>query len=219
MNEQDEGDGLLSRSDAVATLASFREEHLGLLRQATAGSTDGLRAEDHLVIAALVRSLANIDGFLAMVDQGNKFCAIPIVRSQLDSAMRVFACILVDDPHAFGEHLLHGNQPGKFKDRDGERLLEGYLKGKLAEKHEHADEVYSYTSGFAHLSNHHLFGVLDLEESQKGTLAFVDFEGLPPWPEREIRSALVEFVWATDILLDVCKGWREGKAAREARPS
>lgn len=110
MNEQDGGDGLLSRSDVVATLASFREEHLALLRQATADGPDRLHAEDHLVIAALLRSLANIDGFLAMVDQGNKFCAIPIVRSQLDSAMRIFACTLVDDTHAFGEHLLHGNQ-------------------------------------------------------------------------------------------------------------
>jgi hypothetical protein len=133
--------------------------------------------------------------------------------------MRVFACTLVDDTHAFVEHLLKGNLPSRFKDRSGKHLREGYLEEKLAEKYEHVKEVYSNTSGYVHLSNHHLFGVLDLAESQEGSLKFGDFEGLPPWTEREIRSALVAFVWATNILLDVCKDGRSCKAARQASSS
>ncbi len=177
MNPTGKGGKLIWLGAGVKTLARYTTEHYELLGEATANPSK-VYPKDHVVIATLPRSLANIDGFLSMIEQGNKFCAIPITRSQLGSLMRVLACTPVDDTSAFGQHLLQGESPSKFKDRSGKQLRETYLKDKLAEKHEPVDEVYEYPSGYVHLSNHHLMAALNREQSRKGRTAFIFARGI-----------------------------------------
>ena len=133
--------------------------------------------------------------------------------------MRVFACTLVDDIDAFVKHLLQGHLPNKFKDRNGKELHEGYLKEKLAKEWASTwKSVLGLVRLRPSLQAPPIWGSEPRGEP-KGPIRFVDFETLPPWPETKILLDLGVFVWASDILLDVCKKCREGKANRQPKSS
>jgi len=201
----EENEMLLSKSQAAGLLAAMSKETHEILEWALSRT---LCARDHLFIAGLNRSIANIDGFLLLLDQKNLFCAVPIIRFQLDSAMRLHACSLVKDVDEYVNHVLEGKPPSQYKDRDGNSLRDAYLHGKLSAKYEEVSRIYHDTSGYAHLSDHHLFGIVDRERSEGDKVDFHDLGSLIPRDETSLRSRLTEMVWATHVLLEECKVWQ-----------
>jgi len=197
-------------SVSVEALAAIREDHIELLREGIVGRPDGVHAEDHLVIAALRRSLDNILGFLAMVDQRNVFCGVPIIRFQLDTAMSLYARNLVKDVLAYASHITEGKERRGYCDRTGRLLTDSYLHRELTKKYESVTEIYGDASGYIHFSRQHMLRVLDLEESQRQENAvFRDIDELTAgWSEEEVRNALVEFLWATHAILVECTEWK-----------
>jgi hypothetical protein len=212
----DEQKPLPTNADLVASLANMRDEQDGVLEEI--GKSPDLRdAVDHLVLAALRRSEALMDGFVLMVEHRNGFCAIPLVRLQLDSAMRVHAMSRVEDPTALGLHMLEGKPLGTFDDRNGERLTDAFLHQELNKKYEHVSDVYRHTSGFVHLSGHHLVGVLDTAEIRTSNRVLIaDIHEPTPWSDDDVQDALLNFLWATQALLDEC---RSVHAAKSGGPS
>jgi hypothetical protein len=65
-------------------------------------------------------------------------------------------------------------------------------------------DLYQDTNGFVHLSNHHLFGVIDREQLGGGEVVFTDHELLPPWSEADRKGAMVSMLWATHVLTEEC---------------
>lgn len=197
----------LSLSELITIVANQRVDHFTVLE--VAADQDRLTAEGHLVAAALIRSLALTEGFLSMVEQANRFAAVPLIRMQLDSAMRVLACSLVTDPFDFARHILEGGRPSQYTSRDGVRLFDAFLLDELAKRTPHVRDIYEETSGFVHLSRHHLFGVVDVDKvfsDQK--IVFHEYQSIPPWSEADRKSAILLFSWASEVLLDMCKDWR-----------
>lgn len=192
-------------STFVSSLAAFRDEHLDLLKQCTSEETVPVGALQHLVIAALRRSAALIEGFLVLTDMKNKFCAVPLIRMQLDSAMRVHACRLVDDPASFVKHILEGGEPGKFKQSPKLDLRDCELHRRLTEKYPLTSDLYKDTNGYVHLSDKHLFGIFDWEGLQNGNIELTDFGSLPPWSDADMKGWLVQLIWASHVLTDECK--------------
>lgn len=112
---------------------------------------------DMLFLAALNRTYAQLSGFVALLKARNFICAAPLVRLQLDTALRLFAGTLVDDPHDFTMQVLQGTQVRQIRSRDGEKMVDAYLVKKLAELYPWVSDVYSHTSGYIHLSEKHFF--------------------------------------------------------------
>src|SRR5277367_1434699 len=52
------------------------------------------------------RTLALSSGFRSMVEQRNSLCALPIVRMQLDTALRLYAGFFVTDHQKFCEKVI-----------------------------------------------------------------------------------------------------------------
>jgi hypothetical protein len=210
---------LPSETESVCALVKMREENLAYLRLAASGTGVEVRAEDYLVIAALRRSLDNIDGFLAMAAGRNISCGEPIIRLQLDTAMTLFARTLMDDVFDFVSHLAEGKHRRRYKDRDGEPLTDSYLHRQLTKKHEETSDIYGRTSGFIHFSQRHMERVLDLEATQRtGRPVFKDVEHLTAgWDDEEVCGALVSFLWATEAILAECAAWQASRHVHDDR--
>lgn len=174
-----------------------------------AAHVDSLNAIDHVVLAALRRSEAVMDGFVLMVEHRNRFCAVPLVRLQVDSAMRVFAFSIVDDPTDLGLHLLEGNSLSGFKDRSGNRLTDSFLHAELTKKYPLISQVYQHTSGFVHLSAHHLVGVLKAPEIiASGKVSIANICEPVEWVDEDVQGTFLDFLWATNALIEECKDVR-----------
>jgi hypothetical protein len=185
-----------TNADLVSALGQVCDEHIHWMREIVAPGIS--RAEDHVVVAALRRSLALATGFVTMVGQRNRFCALPLVRLQLDSALHVFAYTLVDDAGALFQHALNGHPLHEHKDRNGRPLSDSRLHRELSKKYPIVSEfeeppiisgVYGDTCGFVHFSRQHLFGIFDLERLRAGEMKLTDVDCLPSWDEEDVPSS------------------------------
>lgn len=200
-------------SELIGMLAGMSERLEGHLERATAIGVNHLSGEDHLVIAALRHALDNVQGIMTMADQKNMFCGMPIVRFQIDTAMTLFGRRLVADVDKYVLHMMQKKERRDFSDKDGKRMTDGYLHRKLTGQHEHTSDLYSESSGFVHFSTHHLHRVLDLDHfKQKGELALRSHDEIVAgWPDQELRGALLQFVYASDMILSECELWEKGR--------
>ena len=189
------------------TLMEMLDDTADLIADMTANGPAAIGLYEGLVLAALIRSQSTIVGFLAMIEQRNKQCAQPMIRFQLDSAMRLIACLIAKEPEELIRHILDGGKPSKFKDIDGVPLNDYRLHTRLSDEYPEASRVYEDTSGYVHLSQHHLAGIWDANESRPGRLVFTRPDALPHWDELQVRTTMVRFVWATSCVLDLGFKW------------
>ena len=214
MQTPDEGNPpeLPKLSEMIPTLAQMEKEHWEFIEKAIPPERKVEDAEAHLVVAVLRRSRDNIMGFLAMADQKNVFCGMPIVRFQIDTAMALFARTLVSDVEDFFKHIAEGKRLSDFKSASGDKLTDAFLHKKLSKKHAMMSDLYKDTSGYVHFSTQHIHRVLDLDYYNKTKqVRFGNPEEITAgWGDEELRGAMVCFLWATEGILDQCKEWLSG---------
>jgi hypothetical protein len=102
------------------------------------------------------RTLALSSGFRSMVEQRNSLCALPIVRMQLDTALRLYAGFFVTDHQEFCEKVVQGKQINQLKSDDGSLMSDGYLRDRVAKRNSWMIDVYKSTSGYIHFSIRHI---------------------------------------------------------------
>jgi hypothetical protein len=200
-----------SRSDAINMLAEMAEEHSRCYDRVVVRVHDPIHPIDHVIATVLKRSVALTQAFLHLWDQGNEFAAMPLIRLQLDSVLRISAFRFVDDSMPLTLHMAGGEEPFhkfKIKDENDERiaLRDNDLRAKLKHKYEYLDSIYEQTSGYVHLSREHLLRVVEgWDKPDRNDDAHLDFGGvddLHKWSEVHKREALLLFCTATRYLLD-----------------
>jgi hypothetical protein len=102
------------------------------------------------------RALALSSGFRAMIEQRNSLCAMPMVRMQLDTAIRFYAGFFVSDHQQFCRDVLQGKQIDKMKSDEGEQMRDRYLVERLARRNPWMMDVYKASSGYIHFSHRHI---------------------------------------------------------------
>lgn len=200
-------------SEVIPALAAMEKAHVQFFRAAMPPRGVPVDAFSHMVIACLRRSLDNIRGFLAMADQRNVFCGMPIIRFQIDTAMFLFARTIVSDVTDLMRHVAEGKRVSDYEYQPKNKLSDSYLHKKLTEKHPLTSDLYKEASGYVHFSKQHLHRVLDLDpfkETQEAVFKDVD-ELTAGWNDQELSGAMVCFLWATDAILAECKEWLESK--------
>ncbi len=200
-------------SQLISALASMEEEHMHFFEAAMPPGGVPVDAESHMVIAALRRSLDNIKGFLAMADQRNVFCGMPILRFQIDTAMFLFARTSVRDVEDLMLHVAAGKRLSDYAYQPKKFLSDSFLHQALTKKHPLTTDLYKEASGFVHFSKQHIHRVLDLARFKKTEKAvFKDMDELTAgWHDEELRGAFVCFLWATEAILTECKEWLESR--------
>lgn len=214
--EQSKDDPQASLIDhALAKLEDRRDQMLDLASQMMRAHDGALYELDLLFVAVMKRTSAQFAGFAAMVRARNYLCAAPMVRIQLDSALRVSAGLLVDSPHAFAVDILKGTPVRKMKSRDGKAMTDAYLVEKLSEKFPWVSQVYKKASGFIHLSEEHFFRSAAGVDDATGEIAFQISPADDSLPAEAYAEMIGAFGGAIDILLELISSWIFAKANPE----
>jgi hypothetical protein len=127
------------------------------------------------------RTLAMSSGFRLMVEQKNSLCALPMVRMQLDSVLRLYAGFWVEDHREFCSNVLSGVQIDRMKDREGNLMRDKALVDKLATKNPWITNVYKVTSGYVHFSNRHIMEVFKKGDDGTAQIAIGPRGSCPCW--------------------------------------
>jgi hypothetical protein len=202
-----------SVTEKLDRLESTLEAHLEVARLCIEANDGAVYPVDLWVNAAIRRSMQVLSGFTAMVRARNATCAGALLRIQLDTVLRLFACTLVSDPREFIQHLLSGRRLDKFRDRNGHQLRDRYLVEQFAAldaKFAWVPNVYSATSGFVHMSGRHMLNMSRVT----GELKIEHHIGVHDdrWPEAQMAEGVDSFGEATDALLWLVVGWLERKS-------
>lgn len=135
-------------------LEELQKSHLDKAMSMTQADNSNLFPLDFLGITVYKRSMALISGFCLLIRNKNFICAAPLVRLQLDNALRFYATTLVAEPHKLAIDFIGGIAINKFTDENtGKRLYDHYLVEKLNIHFNWLKRVYEQTSGYIHLSD------------------------------------------------------------------
>lgn len=201
---------------AIQKLSLLKERHLPLLHEGLKVGGGKIFSVDFLAWAAISRSISNIDGFLAMVEQGNYILANSIIRLQLDTILRFFSIHLVESPHDLATEIMKGQSLRDIKDIKSNKMTDRYLCDTFAaaEKLEWIKDVYERSSGYIHLSDKHIY---TLFAGAKETDVYLSVElvcgsnGNATVPE-ELKVETIECMQhITQLILKYVSGWVETK--------
>ena len=205
-------------SQAVEHLRASRDVHLEIQMAAIQADAGNVYVEDLLVMAALQRSIALLEGFAVLVYANNPPCALPLIRFQLDSAMRLAACELAA-PSDVHEALMADTPLGRVKGHDGRALTDRRLHEHLSLRFPWVSKLYKCVCGHIHFSSPHLLApVASFPGDRVMTLEMGNPAG-PRWVSVHWLEAIEAMRLTTDLLLQVCGSWVTHKKVRSKRGS
>lgn len=204
-------------SKQIRGLEEQKTSQLALVTRCLDGSNKNFYLEDILVIAALNRSVSNIDSFIHSAIQKNYLTLGSLVRLQLDSVLRLSALWLVADRHDFTRRVIKGEEIRKIKDRDNQQLTDRYLCNLLSRAHnaQWIVQVYKQTSGFIHLSEKHLLTIFSKIDTENLS-AEICVNGKGVVDESYIQQGALYMLRITEILAYYVEGWIATKDASAA---
>ena len=122
------------------------------------------------------RSLALSFGFRSMVAQRNGICALPIVRMQLDTLLRLYAGFWSADHQEFCAAVMRDEQIDRMKSDDGQPMKDRYLYERLAKLNPWIMAVYKMTSGHIHFSKRHITAAVKKSDAGNVTMLISPFD-------------------------------------------
>lgn len=111
---------------------------------------------DSLAFAVINRSIQLTQGYITLVNTNNYIAAIPLIRLQLDNALRFFAINLVTDANDFVFYFMDGKPVNRYESYTGEKLSDNYLATKMDAVSPGVLRLYKETCEYIHLSKQHV---------------------------------------------------------------
>ena len=142
-----------------------------------------------------------------MIRQRNLTCAGALLRLQLDTALRLSAGFIVDDPHEFAIQVLDGHRIDRMKDRNGKVMTDRHLVNELAEDYPWVPSVYESTSGYVHMSRAHILNTLEVIDGDTGIIGIKMSSRDHNLPDDVYIEAAETFRSCTRILVRYIYGW------------
>ena len=192
--------------EAIEILSEANELHLELGKKMSEAYQGAIYHMDLFAAAVLNRSLYLIEGFSKLVLDRNYISAVPLLRLQLDNALRFHAAWLVDDPHQFVIDVMAGKQIKNIKDSHGNKMTDAYLVSKLSEEYDWIDKVYKKGSGYIHLSESHIFNAVHQDERER-TIIFKIGRGKIPVSDDMFLDLIGAFIETTKVVLKYVNSW------------
>lgn len=201
----------ISIAAAVGRLRSLEAEHVRLAHEIWGANVSEAFEVDLVVNAVIQRSLALIDGFTALIERRNLLCATPLLRLQLDSIMRLYACAIALDTHSVVSQLLDGKPLHTLKSKDGQRLTDKHLHEQASGVFPWLSHLYEQSSSFVHLSSPHLFAPITGVDNGSRSAAIHIRKGGPKCEDSDVLGTVEAFHLATAGVLCLCHTWLTDK--------
>lgn len=106
-------------------------------------------------LSAVVKTSSDIHAFCTMIENRNTIAAGSVLRSQLDTAMRIFGLTLVEDVEAAGAHLMNGGKYSDLRHRPNrkQQLRDGYLSEQISARYPWVRSAYVDACESVHLTH------------------------------------------------------------------
>lgn len=114
---------------------------------------DSLLDIDLCFIGLLDRSIQLSKGFIQMIQSRNLTCSGALLRLMIDNCLRLYAISIAEDEKQAIDAILEGKQINKLKDKNGNKMNDGYLKTELGKFDSRLVNVYDNASGYIHFSS------------------------------------------------------------------
>ena len=196
-----------SVSDKLDKLHGTIKTHIEIAQLCVEADDGNVFFADLWINAAIKRSIQLVDGFVVMVRKRNVSCAGALLRLQIDTALRLFACFQVNT-NDYVVRALKGERLDKFKDQNGIKLTDAHLVDELSKTRSDfrwLKGVYQQTSGFVHMSGLHIFAIAEVRGEMTLSQEITLFDDR--WSEAHLIEAIDTFGAATDIVIWLVVQW------------
>jgi hypothetical protein len=164
---------------------------------------------DLVIFGALKRTLALSGGFRRHIRDRNFTCAAALLRLQLDTALRLFAGSLFDNPEEYADAVFRGQRVDRLKDKYGKKLTDSYLADKLSEPYPWVKRVYVNLCEFVHFSNRHFFSsVAKLNDADRTFHLHISAEDAPR-PDSDYFEIVEGYYETIRVTITLAAGWHE----------
>jgi hypothetical protein len=161
---------------------------------------------DMLMSASINRSMALSRGFADLLESRNYISAVPLLRMQLDSALRTSAILLAENPHDLAIDVLKGAQMNQLKGRGNVKLSDKYLADNLTKKYPWVALVYQRSSGFVHLSQVHF----SMKTAEDGSYE-IGVSHTPEFAEELYLEIAEAYLACWNLLIEFINAWKRIK--------
>ena len=115
----------------------------------------------------LDRALSVNRGYMALTDSNNYFCAVAMLRMQIENCTRLYGMTLVDDASKYILNWMGGEKISKFQDVETHiSLSDSYIASILEKQYKNIAAMYKEACGFVHFSERQLY---DTAKVKQGT--------------------------------------------------
>ena len=202
---------LTAISQRLEWLQASKHAHNDILGDFLCDEVGNLHPIAPVLVSIANRSFGLISGFGAMVRRRNATCAYPLLRVQIDTALRLHAFELVDDQQELLLAILDGGQINHMTSRGGKKFTDKFLHTSLSTRYPWISRSYEEACGFVHFSKDVINSAVDPFFSRgDDKIMSVRDEG-PVWPDAYVIEALDAFIAATKCVMDLTRDWTARK--------
>ena len=202
-----------SVENLLAKLGQLKDQATQQLVSAWTADEAQLFSTDLVALGVARRTYAVVEGFVTLLRQRNPLCCGALLRLQLDTAMRFYACWLVDKPEEVALALLDDRHLDKIKSREGKWLADAYLHEQLSKQYgDWVSRVYRNTSGFVHFTGRAMLDARTDHDAAAGRES-VSLQGSGRiWTEPEMVEMVSAFVESVGITVNLLYSWSYTKS-------
>lgn len=202
-----------SVENLLAKLGQLKDQVTQQLVSAWTADEARLFSTDLVALGVARRTYAVVEGFVTLLRQRNPLCCGALLRLQLDTAMRFYACWLVDKPEEVALALLDDRHLDKIKSREGKWLADAYLHEQLSKQYgDWVSRVYRNTSGFVHFTGRAMLDASTKHDADARSKT-VSLQGPGRiWTEPEMVEMVSAFVESVGITVNLLYSWSYTKS-------
>lgn len=197
----------ISLEEAIVELKKREKILLNLAEKMLLVDNGNIFRIDLFSIGAMKRTSSNLNGFLSLVEAKNMQSSRSLLRIQLDTFIRFHALTIVNDHNKFVDDVLDDKHIRNMKDKDGNKMTDGYLVNLLAIEYPWLKDTYKNLSGYIHFSGKHLFGSVEGINDKKQALTFSISKKDEQYPKESWIEIVQCFNESLDILFQYINSW------------
>lgn len=131
------------------------------------------------------RALSVNKGYRALAESNNYFCAVAMLRMQIENCTRLYGMTLVDDACKYIMSWMSGDKVSKFQDvQTRKSLSDSYVASILDKQYQNIAAMYKEACGFVHFSERQLYDTAKVKPGTRTVNLKVSEEDLLKEEER-----------------------------------
>lgn len=152
----------------------------------------------------LDRALSVNKGYVALTDSNNYFCAVAMLRMQIENCTRLYGMTLVDDASKYILDWMAGEKISRFQDVNTRKFLsDSYIASLLENKYNNIAAMYKEACGFVHFSKRQLYDTAKVKSGTRTVnLKVSEEDSLKEEEKKNIDRCMLN---VNNILIDIVK--------------